>query len=80
MNANAEDPKVAKKRAKAAAKAAKKGLHAPQSVAFGDGKSPAERAAAAAERQVALQRWRVILGIVGALIAIATFLIMWNRS
>ena len=80
MNAGAEDPKVAKKRAKAAAKVAKKDKRSPVTADYGDGKTPAERAAAAAERQVALQRWRVALAVIAALIALATLLATWDRG
>ena len=38
------------------------------------GPTPAERSAAAAERQVQLQRYRVWLGILAVLVALATFL------
>lgn len=89
MSASEENPKVAKKLAKAAAKAAKKqpqvppagpppaaDAHSPK-----NGLSPAERAAAAAERQVALQRWRVVLAVVMAIIALGSVLVMmWLRS
>jgi hypothetical protein len=89
MNASEESPKVAKKLAKAAAKAAKKqtqvepagpppaaDAHSPKA-----GPSPAERAAAAAERQVALQRWRVLLAVVMVIIALGSLLVMmWLRG
>jgi hypothetical protein len=85
MNATEEDPKVAKKMAKAAAKAAKKkakidpvsGPPADTGPACGGGRSPAERSAEAAERQVALQRWRVVLAVLTAIIALASLLVMW---
>jgi uncharacterized membrane protein len=41
--------------------------------------SSAERSAAAAERQVVLQRWRVIVGAIAAIIALATLLVMLLR-
>ncbi len=88
MNATEGNPKLAKKLAKAAAKAAKKkGKVAPTigppsagaPPAAGD-RSPAERAADAAERQVALQRWRVGVAVLAAIIALATLLILWFRN
>jgi len=83
-----ENPKLAKKRAKAAAKAAKKkarlgqGVGPPTEAAPtpADGRSPAERSADAAERQVALHRWRVMLAVIGAIIALTTLLIMLLRN
>ena len=76
-----QDPKAAKKVAKALAKAAKKEVAARTPDAQpADGLSPAERAAAAAERQVSLQRWRVVLAALAAVIALATFWVMWSRS
>lgn len=81
MNASAEDPKLAKKLAKAAAKSAKKQARAqraaPSSAA---GHSPTERSADAAERQVALHRWRVVLAVIGAIIALITLLVMLLRD
>ena len=84
MNMVEQDPKRAKKLAKAAAKAAKKrakaekgdGTTAAASPTPPAGRSPAERSAEAAERQVALHRWRVILAAIGALIALITLLVM----
>ncbi|MFQ5805292.1 MAG: hypothetical protein ACE5I3_02450 [Phycisphaerae bacterium] len=81
MNETEENPKLAKKLAKAAAKAAKKKAkleHPGRSPAGAatSGRSPAERSAEAAERQVALQRWRVVLAVVGAIIAFATLLVV----
>ncbi len=88
MNAAAENPKVAKKLAKVSAKAAKKqaqtttpgGVGAEAARPPGSGPSPAERSAEAAERQVALHRWRVVLALATALIAIISLLIMWLRG
>jgi cobalamin biosynthesis Mg chelatase CobN len=85
MDTNEQNPKVAKKLAKAAAKAAKKQSAAPNSGpgragaarTYVAGDSPAERAAAAAERQVALQRWRVVLAVVTAIIALGSLLVVW---
>jgi hypothetical protein len=86
MNDSVRDPKLAKKLAKAESKAAKKRVgteapaDAPAAASPVGGRSPAERSADAAERQVALQRWRVILAVVAALVALATLLIMWQRG
>ncbi len=79
------DAKIAKKQAKAAAKAAKKGVMSARDVAVsragGSGAlTPAERAAAAAEKQVRLQHWRVILAGVSVLVGLITLLIMWARQ
>jgi cobalamin biosynthesis Mg chelatase CobN len=89
MNATEEDPKIAKKMAKAAAKAAKKraktdpipGPSAEAGTARQGGRTPAERAAQAAERQVALQRWRVAFAVITAIIALGSLLVMiWMRT
>lgn len=70
------DSKTQKKAAKTQAKLEKKRLK--QDPAAPDprreGESPAERAARAAERQVRLQRWRVIIA---ALTLIGTVLTVW---
>jgi hypothetical protein len=84
MSSSELDPKVAKKMAKAAAKAAKKRVAGglppePKTVSPPAGSSPAERAAAAAERQVALHRWRVVLAAVAALIGLVTLLVTTCR-
>ncbi len=82
------EAKTAKKLAKAAAKAAKKGgavsatagnTAAPAAGSNGE-LTPAERAAAAAEKQVRLQHWRVILAGVSVLVGLITLLIMWARQ
>lgn len=72
--------KAAKKAAKAEAKRTKKeakaALAAKASTAASSisGPSPAERSAVAAERQVRLQRWRVVFALLMFLVAAATFL------
>jgi hypothetical protein len=88
MNPTEENPKLAKKLAKAAAKAAKKkgkvteptGLPGAGAPPPAGARSPSERSAEAAERQVALQRWRVVLAVIGAIIAITTLLVMLLRN
>ena len=84
------DAKVDKKAAKQAAKTAKKQAKAERAAAdagdqtaaaarsAGGGPSPAERSAQAAERQVALTRWRVFWSAVGTLAAAAT--LWWTLS
>jgi len=84
MSSSEENPKLAKKLAKAAAKAAKKQAAAGSSLSTNtatpaEGRSPAERAADAAERQVTFQRWRVILAAIGAAIALITLLVIILR-
>jgi hypothetical protein len=87
MNASKDDPKVAKKLAKAAAKAAKKqrqgvqpvGSPPPGAGAPVGGRSPAERSAEAAERQVRLQRWRVLIALLAAVIGLVTLLVLLLR-
>ncbi len=78
------DPKYVKKMAKARVKAAKKRPLTKEIDPAGpdrsDGKTPAERAAAAAERQVALQRWRVAFALVSTLVALATLVILVLRA
>jgi hypothetical protein len=82
------EAKIAKKAAKAAAKAQKKSLaqsesaspieskEPPPPVASGEnGLSPAERSAAAAERQVRLQTYRVLIAVVVALVTLATLIV-----
>ena len=78
------DRKLAKKMAKAQVKEAKKGapvvkegVDQPDIL---EGSTPAERAAAAAERQVALQRWRVAFALVSTLIALGTLVILFLRN
>lgn len=68
------DKKAAKARLKAEKKAAKASSHIPPTAGGGDGSSPAERAAAAAEKQVSLQRFRVLFALLMFLVATATFL------
>jgi hypothetical protein len=41
-----------------------------------DGLTPAERSARAAERQVSLQRWRILFALLGFVVALATLLWM----
>jgi len=70
-----ENLKAEKKRAKAAAKAAKKAAKAAAQTngpAAGDKPepTPAERAAAAAEQHVRLQRWRLIVALAGVVVAL----------
>lgn len=83
MNPSEQDPKFAKKMAKAAAKAAKKSRGTvaapPAAAAPVGGRSPAERSADAAERQVKLQRWRIIMAAVAVLVALVTLLVTLTR-
>ncbi len=73
--------KIEKKAAKAATKKAPPGATAaastierpPERVPAGP--SPAERSAAAAERQVRLQHWRVFLAVAGVIVALVTLLL-----
>ncbi len=75
------DPKISKKTAKAAVKTAKKqnqptAVHRPSKDSED---SPAARSAAAAERQVVLTRWRVVLGLLAVIVALITmFLTLWK--
>lgn len=75
-----EHAKAAKKQAKATAKIEKKKEAAgPQSQSTSTPNhtadiTPAERSAAAAERQVRLQRWRVAIAVLTFLVVAATFL------
>lgn len=83
-----------KKRAKAELKAAKKQARAkekqaavtlpPSGIPRGAPPpapdSPAERSARAAEEKVRLERWRVLLGAVGALVALITLFLMLRRG
>jgi len=87
-----QDPaKTSKKIAKGEAKRAKKGAKAAALAEAANagaappvpaGTSPAERSAAAAERQVRLQRWRVVFAVLMFLVAAGTFLATvrpWER-
>lgn len=80
-----EAKKAAKAQAKLQKKLAKKGVESacadapqappPSGTAVESGPTPAERSAAAAERQISLQRYRVWISLLIALIALVTFLI-----
>ena len=81
--------KAAKKKAKAEFKTAKKqmGPPAPASPSApksnGAGQTAAQRSAVAAEKQVRLQRLRVLIALLTLVVALATFLIAarpWNWS
>lgn len=79
-----DDPKYLKKMAKARAKAAKKlkargSPNGPRSEGD-EGRSLAERSAEAAEKQVALQRWRVAFALVSTLVAVITLVILVLRA
>lgn len=79
MSSPSPDPKALKKSLKAEIKQAKKSAKIQQATAASaaeksDGLTPAERSAAAAEKQVRLQRWRVVLAVAGVLVAAATLL------
>jgi hypothetical protein len=77
------DPKTTKKLAKASLKEAKKRAAAESPPAPPDraqkrpagGPTPAERSAAAAERQVRLQRLRVIIALGAMILALVTLLL-----
>ncbi|MDF1535349.1 MAG: hypothetical protein P1S46_02470 [bacterium] len=78
-----DNHKSLKKLAKAEAKAAKKGsvtagVTAPSSVqpvpVPAGGKTPAERSAEAAEKQLQLHRWKVIFGALSVLIALVSLI------
>jgi hypothetical protein len=74
MSEAKEAAKVAKKERKLAVKQAKKLAEAsPEAPA---GPTPAERSAAAAERQVRLQRLRVVLAFLG--VAVAAAMLLWT--
>ena len=96
MDESKEEAKIAKKAAKAAAKAQKKASvqmdsapphevvePLPSTGATKEEPSPAERSAAAAERQVRLQTYRVLIAVVVALVALATLILttrpLWQR-
>ena len=79
-----DDQKIAKKQAKAEVKTLKKQeqvetVGKPESTASLD-PSAAERSAAAAERQVRLQRWRVAFALISTLIALVTLGIFFFRQ
>lgn len=72
-----DDAKIKKKAAKALVKQEKKRT-SQTSVDSADTPTPAERSAAAAERQVRLQSYRVWFAAIGVIIAIATLLITFK--
>ena len=83
------DLKVQKKLAKAEAKTVKRGVAFPGGTVPGDpvqtpvpddGKTPAERSAEAAEKQVSLNRWKVIFGALSALIALVSLVVLFLNS
>jgi hypothetical protein len=71
-----DDQKIAKKQAKTQVKAEKKQVQGEGEKVNGfsgpTDSTPAQRSAAAAERQVRLQFWRVAFALVSTLIALAT--------
>ncbi len=77
------DPKIAKKLLKAQVKAEKKraklaaeSSSAPPAAELSSAPgTPADRSAAAAERQVRLQRWRVAIALLTLAVAAVTFLL-----
>ena len=75
-----DELKALKKISKAEAKAAKKGPspadHQVPSVSDPGDKSPAQRSAEAAEKQLVLHRWKVIFGAVSALIALVSLIVL----
>jgi len=76
-----DEQKTLKKLAKAEAKTAKKvpeGVDRPLS-GTGD-TSPAERSAAAAEKQLSLHRWKVIFAAASALIALVSLIVLLANS
>jgi hypothetical protein len=97
-DASDKSDRLDKKRAKAQTKAIKKlakrqavpattesaagDIHRA-AVSVGGASSPAERSAAAAEKQVALQRYRVLFAVLMFLIAVATLIVTirpWDRD
>ena len=76
-----DETKIQKKLAKSEAKTAKKmpEAHGPDA-AFRSGESPAERSAAAAEKQLSLHRWKVIFAGVSVLIALVSLILLLMRS
>lgn len=79
-----DDQKTQKKQAKAEAKAAKKAPPATdETVLLSSGageKTPAERSAEAAEKQLQFHRWRVVLAAVSALIALLSLIVLLLRT
>ena len=78
------DSKIQKKLAKIEAKVAKKSpLSAEQPIppVYDPGdKTPAERSAEVAEKQLALHRWKVIFAAASALIALVSLIVLFLRS
>jgi len=85
MSERHPDANTLKKSLKAQVKLAKKNTGTAQTTddPSASGSTPAERSAAAAEKQVRLQRWRVILALAGVGIGIATILLAmrpWEKD
>ena len=74
-----ETDKIAKKEAKAAQKLAKKQHQVIEIPPAGD-KVLAEREISAAEKKVALERWRTGIAAVGVLVALLSLLVMYLKS
>ena len=78
---NKDETKIQKKLAKAETKTAKK-IPGPvdQPADDWDGSSPAERSAAAAEKQLSLHRWKIIFAAASALIALVSLIVLFLKS
>jgi len=79
-----DDHKAQKKRAKAEAKAVKKrastGDRPVRALSDAIGDPEADRSTRIAEKDLALNRWRVILAAVSALIALVSLIVLLIRS
>ena len=76
-----DEQKTLKKLAKAEAKTAKKiPGSVDQPVADTGSMSPAERSAAAAEKQLNLHRWKIVFAAASALIALVSLVVLLMNS
>ena len=79
-----DDHKTLKKLAKAETKANKKSSPpaapaSPTGTGFVE-KTPAERSADAAEKQLVMHRWKVVFAGIGALVALVTLIVLLLQS
>ena len=78
-----DEQKSLKKLVKAEAKTAKKaphpGIQSAPAVSSPEELTPAERSAAAAEKQLNLHKWKVIFAGVSALVALVTLVVLLLR-
>ncbi|MCJ7499194.1 hypothetical protein MUP29_02965 [bacterium] len=79
--ADKDETMIQKKLTKTEAKTAKETpVPVDQPAADSGSESPAERSAAAAEKQLSLHRWKVVFAAVGALITLVSLIVLLANS